>query len=200
MSLRNTKFGDLEKALEQAISLKVSLAGARPQIWRRILVPVVFPLGSLHDVIQISMGWENCHLHCFTIGEKQYSAHYDDDEEPIGENADSVLLFEIGVTKSGFRFEYEYDFGDSWTHEILAEKIHRLDPNKHYPYCEKAVRACPPEDCGGVYGYSQLLRILKNPKHREYDDMVEWIGIESFDPKAIDLGGINERLKERFAT
>jgi hypothetical protein len=200
MSFQSNPEGAIRDALEQIVSLKVVLAGAKPQIWRRIVVPGVFSLGALHDVIQISMGWQNYHLHCFRVNGAEYSVHYDGDIEPLGENADSVLMLELGATEPGFRFEYEYDFGDSWEHEIQVESVGRLRSDRFYPYCEKAVRACPPEDCGGIYGYSRLLRILKNPEHREYQDIAEWLGDENFDPKAVDLDAINVQLRNRFAT
>jgi hypothetical protein len=92
------------------------------------------------------------------------------------------------------KFMYEYDFGDSWEHEILFEKEMPAEPGSHYPVCLEGERACPPEDCGGVWGYADLLKVIKNPEHEEYEEMMEWVG-EDFDPEAFDLDEINSALK-----
>ncbi len=180
--------------------MKVTLADSKPKIWRRICVPLVSRLGALHDAIQISMGWENSHLHCFRIGKEEYAVHYDGDPDPLGLDADAVVLWELGMKDRGFKFTYEYDFGDGWTHEIEIEKTQKMGPTRFYPYCEKAVRACPPEDCGGIPGYARLLRILKNPNHSEYEDMLDWLGLDNFDPKEVDLENINATLRQYFST
>ena len=138
------------------------------------------------------------HLHVFTIRGARYAIQYDDVIEPIGQDADSVQLSELHAIEPGKTFEYEYDFGDSWRHEVLVESVKKLDPNKAYPYCDKAVRACPPEDCGGTHGYSRILRILKNPKHREYDEIVDWLGIDDFDPTRADVAEINRIFRIAF--
>ena len=195
MSIQDTKFGDLEQMLEQSISLKISLVDAQPKIWRRVHIPAIFSLGHVHDVIQICMGWENSHLHCFRISGNEYSAHYDGDPEPFGENADDVLLLELGAIEPGFRFEYEYDFGDSWMHTLLLEKVLEPEPGQQVPVCIKGKRACPPEDVGGVWGYEGFLEAIGNPDHPEHEEYLEWIGGE-FDPEVFDLVETNAMLQE----
>jgi hypothetical protein len=133
--------------------LKIILQHIRPQIWRRILVPADIKLGRLHDIIQTTMGWENYHLHQFIIGDDRYGIP--DPEFPDNtKNETSVRLDKI--VKPGETFIYEYDFGDSWQHEIKIEKILPMD-NQRYPVCLAGKRACPPEDCGGFPGYQHLL-------------------------------------------
>ena len=81
---------------------------------------------------------------------------------------------------------YTYDFGDDWVHKIKFEKILTREKNIDYPICIKGKRACPPEDCGGIWGYEDLLEIINNPKHEEYEEMLEWLGGE-FDPEHFDV-------------
>ncbi len=92
------------------------------------------------------------------------------------------------------KFHYIYDFGDNWEHEIIVEKITPLDAGRHYPCCLAGERACPPEDCGGVWGYKDLLDITSTPDHPDYEELREWLG-EHFDPEAFDLEAVNRSLK-----
>lgn len=89
---------------------------------------------------------------------------------------------------------YEYDFGDSWEHKIVLEKILPDDGSTETPSCIKGKRACPPEDCGGIWGYANLIEIVQNPKHPEHQEMLKWLG-ESLDPEYFDLDDINEGLQ-----
>ena len=93
------------------------------------------------------------------------------------------------------KLEYEYDFGDGWLHEIVLEKIFPVDPNIHYPICLNGEMHCPQEDVGGVHGYTNLLKILKNPKHEEYEDFMVWVG-EDFNSELFDITLVNNLLKE----
>ncbi len=89
--------------------------------------------------------------------------------------------------------KYEYDFGDGWDHTIVLEKIVEVDDHQPIPVCIKGKRNCPPEDCGGVWGYEDLLEIISDPKHPEHEEMLEWLGVE-FDPEYFNLEEINEQL------
>lgn len=150
-------------------------------------------LGELHEVLQIVMGWTNSHLHQFIIDNEYYGIA---DEELDMEIADEnkKKLNQI-VKTEGVKFVYEYDFGDSWTHKLLLEKILPIELGVNYPYCLTGKRACPPEDCGGCFGYENLLEILKNPKHKEYKSYLEWLG-RKFDSEAFNLEDINLALYE----
>jgi hypothetical protein len=169
--------------------LKITLKNIKPPIWRRILVAPEIKLDRLHDVLQIVMGWDNSHLHQF--------------ETPLGyiadpafglEEAESSKKTTLQSVLSGPRshIRYEYDFGDGWDHQILLEKVVELD-DPVLALCLGGARACPPEDCGGPWGYGNLLEILKDPKHPEHEDMSEWIGGE-FDAEAFDVEAINKQL------
>jgi len=175
--------------------LKVTLNDATPPIWRRILVPSDIPLGKLHIVLQVAMGWTNSHLHQFVSGGTLYGIQDEEfslEMEVEDENRyklDQLLRAEKEAIK------YEYDFGDGWVHKIVLEKILPHQNDKQLPLCIKGKRACPPEDCGGIGGYLGLLDILKDPEHPEYEDMVEWLGGE-LDSEAFDIDETNEMLAE----
>ena len=173
--------------------VKVTLDESKPPIWRRILVPGPVTLQYLHYVLQMAMGWTNSHLHQFIVGRTYYGEpHPDYDFEMRDERR--VKLNQI-ATSEGFKFRYEYDFGDSWIHTLLVEKILEPQPGQQYPVCIKGRRACPPEDVGGVWGYEMFLEAIRDPDHPEHEDYLEWIGGE-FDPEAFDLEEMNEALSE----
>jgi len=185
-----------QQATETEIyQLKITLLGTKPPIWRRVQVPSDTNLAQLHRIIQIVMGWEDAHLHHFKVGKSYYGVSYPDDFDGVNRTKDekNVTLGEL-ASRPKAKFLYEYDFGDSWEHEILLEKILSLESGVQYPVCITGKRACPPEDCGGVWGYANLLEVLQDPKHPEYDDMREWIG-GSFDPEAFAVETVNKALR-----
>lgn len=181
---------------EPIYQLKVTLKGSSPRIWRRIRVAGNISLDTLHLVLQAVMGWENDHLYRFHIGDVEYSEPDADGDlffAPKLRNAQKFRLSKV-VPAEKARFLYEYDFGDCWEHEILVEKIMAAEPGVRYPVCAAGERACPPEDCGGVWSYAKLLEIIGEPTHEEYEERMEWLG-GHFDPEAFDLQRINEKLK-----
>ena len=126
------------------------------------------------------MGWTNSHLHHFRVGEQLYgdpSLMPENFEELGYEDSTGTKLSDI-VPKGGkkLRFAYEYDFGDSWDHEIVVEGACRPRPGVKYPVCVDGKRACPPEDVGGVWGYADFLEAIRNPDHEQHEDMLEWVG------------------------
>ncbi len=162
--------------------LKVTLEGARPPIWRRILVPGDLNLSQLHKVIQLCMGWTDSHLHQFLIDRTMYSLPDEDDlllpKKPKNE-AKFTLQALDAKTRGGF--QYIYDFGDDWLHRITVEKVHEPGQGKPFPVLVAGRRACPPEDIGGIHGYHHLLEILADPDSAEYREHRDWLG-EDFDP------------------
>jgi hypothetical protein len=171
--------------------LKITLKHFKPPIWRRVLVTSDITLNDLHWIIQVAMGWTNSHLHQFRIG----PAYYSDPAFGLDGVRDECQT-ELGdvITREKLRFVYEYDFGDGWQHEILVEKILPAEAGETYPKCMAGQRACPPEDCGGVWGYGHFLEAIRHPDHPEHEDMLEWIG-GSFDPEQFDLEHVNKRLR-----
>jgi len=167
--------------------------GSKPPIWRRITVPADITLPDLHFVLQIVMGWYDSHLHGFYLraagSRAQTRRNWKELPHESRKTLDSILR------ASNVELIYEYDFGDSWLHQIkLEERIPGLliEPA---PTCIEGERACPPEDCGGVGGYEQLLEALRDESHPDHEDMLEWLE-EEFDSEAFDRDEVNQRLAE----
>lgn len=180
--------------------LKITLSGSKPPIWRRVLVSSDLLLSDFHKIIQSTMGWTNSHLHQFVKGNSYYAERSpDDDFWDEMSNIDYVkkkIKISYFLKKEKDTFIYEYDFGDSWSHKIILEKTLPIDKKKKYPICVTGKMTCPPEDCGGVWGYSNMLDILKQPKHEEYEDYIAWLG-DDFDSKFFDKNEVNELLQSR---
>ncbi|MBI2787822.1 MAG: plasmid pRiA4b ORF-3 family protein [Elusimicrobia bacterium] len=191
---------DIKKELDRAkttpYQLKVTLLGTNPPIWRRIAVAGGISLGHLHDVLLHAMGWDGGHMHLFHVGKTDYGETHPELEHVVDQR--KVRLCDV-APQAKKRFVWEYDMGDTWLHEIVVEKINSAEPPlKAAAVCLDGARACPPEDCGGVYGYEDFLKAIRDPKHESHDEMLEWIGGE-FDPEAFDLKETNKalsRLKE----
>ena len=176
--------------------LKITLAGSRPPIWRRVDVDGNISLGELHQVIQLAMGWTDSHLHQFIVNDTYYSTPYPGMEdwgmmEDI-RDANEISLQQV-VVEAGAQFIYEYDFGDGWEHRIRVEQIKEPEAEVFYPVCLTGKRACPPEDVGGVWGYEECLSALQNKNHPEHEMYSEWIE-EPFDPEYFNLEERNRRL------
>ena len=170
--------------------LKVTLKNSKPPIWRRIQVNSDINLYRLHQNLQVMMGWTDSHLHQFIVHGEYYGTP-DPDFEVTNET--SIKLDRV-VSGAGDKFVYEYDFGDSWEHSILVEKILQPETGVNYPICLTGKRACPPEDCGGIWGYGDLLEAIQDPAHPEHEEMLEWLG-GRFDPEEFDVDMVNQRLK-----
>ena len=173
--------------------IKVTLRHIHPPIWRRIQVAGDTHLGQLHHILQDVMGWTDSHLHAFVIGGDTYGVpdpDFPDDMEM--ENERNVRLDKIA--QEGGTLIYEYDFGDNWEHKLKIEKVFEPEPGTPYPACIKGQRACPPEDCGGPWGYANVLEALNDPGHEEHEEMREWVG-EEFDPELFELDEVNEILQ-----
>jgi hypothetical protein len=178
--------------MENVMQIEIRLKGSEPLIWRRVLVPDSLTFTALHFVMQIAMGWENHHLYDFKVKKIRIC-----EPEPDWDDEDSLdaSMLTIGdfFEKKKTRFEYEYDFGDGWIHDLKIEKYLQPEPGKIYPVCTGGEMACPPEDCGGIWGYYDLLKIVNSKKHPEKEEMREWLG-EDFDPTYINIEEINADL------
>ncbi len=182
--------------------LKVELQGAKPPIWRRILVPGNITLEKLHSIIQICMGWNDLHLHQFLIDRTCYSLPGEDDfwQTSRPKNEAKYTLQDL-KKKIQPQFQYIYDFGDDWIHQITVEKVLPPAEGKSSPVLVTGRRACPPEDIGGIYGYMHLLEVLSDPEDQEYEQMTDWLDMDFFDPAQFgkeDIAVINAALKELF--
>jgi hypothetical protein len=179
---------------EPILQIKVTLLEtAAPEVWRRLLVPAGIRLDRLHRVVQVAMGWQNYHLHSFTDGATTYGRA---DPELDFTDERAVSLVEL-VKGEGDRLGYSYDFGDGWEHEILVEKATVAEPDLRYPVCSAGEGACPPEDCGGPWGYQELREVLADPSNDEHERMLGWLGLANaadFDPTRFDLDRTNQAI------
>jgi hypothetical protein len=182
-------------ASQDIYQIKVTLLGITPPIWRRLLVPASLTLEHLHHVLQFAMGWSNCHLHDFRIGGQRFAEP--DADDPIagpGATTDeaSVRLSRV-LGNAGTTAVYTYDFGDGWEHEIVVEKILAPEAGRVYPMCVGGKRHCPPEDCCGVPGYTDLLKAIADPEHNQDNLLLMWLG-GRFDPEEFSVDAVNRLL------
>lgn len=176
---------------EQIARIRISLNHIEPEIWRLVEVPLGTHLKGLHDVIQAAMGWQDCHLFEFRIGDKRYGIPEGDWDGNVVQ-AKSIKLAAL-VSKGIERFDYVYDFGDDWEHTIVIESVIDADPALKYPRFVDGARRGPPEDVGGPPGFFDFLEAMANPKHSEHRHLVEWYG-GPYDPKEMDLVELRWRL------
>ncbi|MCL5259947.1 MAG: plasmid pRiA4b ORF-3 family protein [Nitrospirae bacterium] len=177
------------------LQFKIVLKGIRPPVWRRFVVSDEFTLSGFHDVIQDVMGWTDSHLHQFFFNGKNYGMPDPElDTEKIFDDRRVRLSNLRLAVKDTLR--YEYDFGDGWEHVLTVEKILDKAPAVILPPTLKGARACPPEDCGGIWGYENLLDILADQDHEEYESTIVWLP-EDFDPERFDPGQVNRMLSAR---
>jgi hypothetical protein len=179
-----------------AFQIKITVHGSKPPIWRRIVVPADISLDRLHEVIQTAMGWGNCHLHLFEVDGEEFAGRGPDgflDPDFDGPDEADYRLCDVAGEKD--KFNYTYDFGDDWEHDIIVEKI--IPPGSTLPIwvCLAGKGNCPPEDCGGIHGFYDALQAVKNPKHPEHKMMKKWMG--DFDPDEFDTEEVDRAL-ERF--
>jgi len=176
--------------------VRISLLEIEPRIWRRLLVAQNMPLPRFHSVIQAAMGWTDSHLYQFKVGEVCFgepTLEY----EPGPIDHRRIALNQI-LPRRGVSCVYEYDFGDGWEHLIEVEDEVPADAvTVPVPRCVAGERACPPEDCGGSHGYADFVAAIRDPKHPERYEYLQWVGGQ-FDPEAFDLEQVNQLLA-RFA-
>lgn len=185
-----------ESKIPKAIQIKITLEGVQPPVWRRLLIKDDITLNQLHYNIQAAMSWTNTHLHEFEVHGQTYAAPSEYDEIKIEDAEKTDIKLSALNLAEGDKILYTYDFGDDWRHQILIEKITPVDSNQVYPCCIKAVRVCPPEDCGGHWGYVDLIKQLADKSHPEHEDAVELLGSD-FDPEQVSLEDINKELHSK---
>ena len=171
--------------------IQVALKGFKPKIWRRVLIQPDMLLSDFHYFIQAVMGWTNAHLHQFVQHGIFYSEPHPDDID--SEDYTGIRVSDLLESEKDYLI-YEYDFGDGWEHQIVLEKVLPKTIETQLPVCLKGKMNCPPEDCGGVWAYAELLEILKQPEHEEYESYIEWLG-EDFDPEYFDKDEVNRLLR-----
>ncbi len=181
-------------AAPQMLQLRITLLNVTPPVWRCVAVSANLTFLQLHNVIQAAMGWEDCHMHEFEVGRQRIGTSSKEDSFFGGEAAYPESKYRLGeMLPNQKKFRYWYDFGDDWWHEIVIEK--RLPANEDEPPAKllDGKNACPPEDCGGPWGYTELCATLSDPDHPDHEEMLEWMGAE-FDPKAFDKEDFAKRV------
>lgn len=196
---RAAKAAPDQAAGQLEVIVRVSLAEITPAIWRQIRLSGAMTLEDLHFAIQGAFGWENSHMHVFTLSAdetysvsaaKSWSA--DVGVEGAGDAA-KITLQEI-VARKIKRFTYEYDFGDSWLHEITIESASPATEPIAMPQCLAGERNGPPDDCGGVPGYYNFVEAMSDPKHPEHRELKEWHG-GKYKPELFSVKTANDGIK-----
>lgn len=170
-------------ANDRIYQIKLTLTDSEPLIWRRLLVTATTTLEELHKIVQIAMGWQNLSNYHYRIGKQRSDTEPCLLEMPINEIIRDDLT----------RFSYVYDLRDGWFHTIEVEMVLPADPQGHYPHCVIGELRCPPEGCGGIWGYNELLEILDDPEDPQY--MARWDEVGGdFDPDHFDVSLVNMQL------
>jgi Plasmid pRiA4b ORF-3-like protein len=170
----------------------MTLKDIEPPIWRRIQTKDC-TLEELHALIQVTMGWEFEHLYRFTFGGVEYADLDMTRDEDVEDACGTTLSDVLPAQNRRPRFQYEYDFGDNWIHQLIVEERRLPEEGVKYPICVAGQRAWPPEDCGGPWSYPDFVEAVSNPDHRRHEETLEWVGGE-FDPEAFDIEAVNKEL------
>jgi hypothetical protein len=176
------------------VQIKIKLLGvSKPPVWRRLQLRADTRLDHLHDIIVAAFGWENYHMHAFTSGPEEFG----EPDPELGFNDERRISLGQLIGGIGDRLRYTYDFGDNWEHEIVVEDLLDADRHVHYPVLVAAKGACPPEDCGGPRGYTDLKAILADRRHEQHQEMLDWLGLDSgsaFDPNAVTTDQLDHEV------
>ena len=174
--------------------VKIRLLGvSKPPVWRRLLIPPGIQLDHFHEVVQLATGWSNYHMHVFSTESGEYGVV----DPELGFLDERETTLSQLLSEPGDRIHYTYDFGDNWEHEIMLEDVLEADPEQLCPVCIAGKGACPPEDCGSVWGYARLREVLADPSDAEHATMLEWLELESasdFDAAAFEIEAVNDSL------
>lgn len=196
------------KEFDRVMQFKVTLLDISPPVWRRIQVPETYTFWDLHVAIQDAMGWLDYHLHAFTMNDPKTGEECEIGipDEDGWSDIETLPGWELAIaewfTAEQSAAPYLYDFGDSWEHLVELEEVLPRSAKTKYPICVDGARACPPEDCGGVWGYEEFLNVVADANHEDHEEMLEWVGgpfdPEHFDKRDIKFWDPRERWKMAF--
>ncbi|MBS7671588.1 plasmid pRiA4b ORF-3 family protein [Croceicoccus sp. 1NDH52] len=176
----------------QIATLRIDLKESDPPIWRQVEVPTSITLKVLHDIVQAAMGWFDYHLWEMMIDGQAYGIPMDDDwGTPPPKNASRVRLRDV-LSPGTTTIAYSYDFGDDWQHTLTLSDVRQGDPAIAYPRFITGERNCPPEDCGGISGFYEMLDARSDPTHEEHADICRWL--DDYDPEELDIFPIQVAL------
>jgi len=177
-------------------TIRVALKGTDPQVWRKFECPSNISLRHLTELILQLMGWENEHLNQIKASGNVYyvPCYQHDPDMDWGDHRyqEEYMLSDI-LREKGKTVSWEYDFGDSWNHDIRLSSIANYALDESHDIIFKSGKgACPPEDCGGIWGYNELLELHAKRKSRkrltsEEKERLEWYFInKDYDPEYFD--------------
>jgi hypothetical protein len=179
-------------SVNEVCTIRMELLDSDPLIWREVEVPTSITLKVLHDIIQIVMDWFDYHIWGFAIGDQQFGPPMDVDwGDGPHKDAAKVRLRDVLRPRKAV-IGYTYDFGDSWEVRLTVTNIRQADANQHYPRLVRGEWAAPPEDCGGIPGFYELLDTLADPKRPDHDELREHF--EGYDPNVVDIQIMNIAL------
>lgn len=190
-----------KSGMTSVVTLRVTLEGTAPPIWRKLQLSEKMTLSELHCAIQGAFGWYNSHLHMFMLkGKGEYTANrssWDGDFDDMDAGDSKKVSLGSLVKDRIKKFRYEYDFGDSWIHEVKIEKVELLDEKLLYPRCIDGGLCGPPEDCGGIPGFYDFKEIMANRKHPEYQEMKDWYG-KAYDAEKFSVETANKNIRQHL--
>ena len=183
----------MPESLREVYKLDIRLNDIEPPIFRKVLVSNDVDLSTLHHILQITMGWNDTHLHQYLIDDKRYGTPDPDFDD--GTMEESSIKLRTAVKRPGDKMIYEYDFGDGWEHTITLEEILPYTHDIKLPQCISGERSCPPEDVGGAYAYQEFLEGYLNSSHPDHSNLIQWAG-EYFEPEFFDIVEVNGLYKQ----
>ena len=193
ISLQEGQGETKRKTPERVLVLRLDVAGTKPRIWRRLQVRETMWLSRLHDTVQILFDWFDYQTHAFVIDDLRLGNPLKREDLTIEDDRD-VTLADLDLENRA-RFHYDYHFGEGWRIDIKIEKWEAVQKGRFYPQCTAGERAGPPEDCGGLEAFHDMLACLKEPESDLGREWREWLGPD-YTPERCDLEMINKALRK----
>ncbi len=166
-------------------TLRIELKDSDPPIWRVVEVPTSITLKVLHDIVQVTMGWLDYHLWELVIHGQSYGMPMDEDWGTAPRKVASRTRLRDVLAPGTTTIDYTYDFGDNWEHSLTVSDVRRGEPGTAYPRFIEGERDCPPEDCGGIHGFYEMLEAKTDPNHPDHAEITEWL--DGYDPDELDV-------------
>jgi len=185
--------GAAKKPAGRVLSLRLVVLGTQPRVWRRLLVRDTMWLSRLHDSVQIAFDWFDYQTHAFLLDDLKFGNPVKRDDLNIEDDRD-VTLGDLNLANRD-KMVYEYHIGESWRVEVRVEKATAAGKGVQYPLCVAGERAGPPEDCGSLEAFHDMLACLKEPASELGREWLNWLGPE-YDPSVCDLDKVNRALRK----
>lgn len=179
-------------SLIQIATVRIELKDSDPLIWRMVEVPTSVTLKVLHDIVQVTMGWLDHHLWKMVIGGQTYGLLMNEDWDTAHRKPATRTRLRNVLSLGTTRIDYTYDFGDNWGHTLSVSDVRAGDPGTAYPCYIAGERRCPPEDCGGIPGFYDMLEARADPDHPDHAEICEWLN--GYNPDELDVSLIEVAL------